>query len=79
MLYQLAEWFRKLSIIVVGVGCLVAFYTEAFADVPLNRRGKPKPPMAEQRLNYLLLIGAGVPGAVWAAVRTYHGKPPDWE
>jgi hypothetical protein len=79
MLYWLGEWFRKLSIILMIVGGLVAFFTEVFADVPLDRRGRPKPPMAVQRLNYLALIGAGVPGAAWAAIRTYHGKPPSWD
>jgi hypothetical protein len=74
VLDRLAEGFRKLSLILVGVGCLVAFYTEAFADIPVGRDGRPKPPLRVQRVNYLLLIGAGVPGAAWAFVRTVHGR-----
>ena len=79
MVSWLGEWFRKLSIILIIVGCLVAFFTEIFADVPLDRRGRPKPPMSDQRMRYLALIVAGVPGGVWVAVRTWHGKPPDWD
>jgi hypothetical protein len=73
MLEQLADGFRKLSIVIILVGLLVVFYTEAFSDVPIGRAGRPKPPLAVQRRNYLLLIAAGVPGACWAVVRTARG------
>jgi hypothetical protein len=80
MLEQLAAWFRKLSVIVVLVGALVVFYTEAFSDIPIGRNGKLKPPMSTQRLQYLGLIALGVPGAIWTAVRAARGKRPDeWD
>jgi hypothetical protein len=80
MLYQLGEWFRKLSLIVVLVGLFVAVSTEVFADIPIGRNGRPKPPMREQRRNYLLLIGAGVPGAAWAIHRAATGRQrTPWE
>ena len=79
MRFWLGEWFRKLSMILIVVGCMIGFFTEVFADVPLDRRGRPKLPMSVQRLRYLALIVAGVPGGAWAAVRARSGKPPDWD
>lgn len=65
---------RKLSLVVVAVGLLVAFFTEAFSDVRAGKSGRPKPPIVEQRTAYLLLIGSGVPGLVWGLVRTARGR-----
>jgi hypothetical protein len=80
MLAQLTTIFRKLSFVAVGVGLLVAFNTEAFADIPVGRAGRPKPPLATQRLHYLLLVGAGIPGVLWALVRTVRGRQrTPWE
>ncbi len=73
MLWQIGEWFRRFSAILVGVGLLVALFTEIFADAPIGRGGRPKPPIETQRLRYLLVIGAGVPGSVWWAVRSALG------
>lgn len=78
MLEQLANGFRKLSLIVVLVGFLVAFYAEAFSDIPIGRGGRPKPPMAQQRLTYGLLIAAGIPGAIWSIVRAARGSQRTW-
>jgi len=74
MLERITEGFRKLSFILILVGVMVAFFTEVQADIPLDRRGRPKPPMADQRLRYLLVMAAGVPGAAWAVIRTLRGK-----
>ena len=79
MLERLADWFRKFSLILVGVGLLVAFFTEVFSDVPIGRGGRPKPPLSTQRLRYLAVIGVGVPGTVWMVVRAAHGKPTTWD
>ena len=80
MFALIAEWFRKLSLIVLGVGVLVAFYTEAFADIPIGKDGRPKPSMTRQRLQYLLVVGAAVPGVAWATVRTVRGQQRNpWE
>jgi hypothetical protein len=77
---QLGEWFRKLSLIAILVGLLVAFYTEAFSDIPVGRTGRPKGPLSEQRLSYCLVIAAGVPGAAWAIIRTVRGQQrTPWE
>ena len=66
--------------ILILVGILVAFYTEAFADVPIGRGGRPKPPIGRQRLHYLLVIGAGIPGTVWALLRVVRGRQRNlWE
>ena len=68
MLAQLGEVFRKISFVVIVVGLLVVIYTEAFADIPVGRSGRPKRPLAEQRRDYCLVTAAGIPGAVWAVV-----------
>jgi hypothetical protein len=74
----MSDWlgakFRKLSWVVVLVGCLVTFDTLVFADVPTDRRGRPKPPLGRQLLQTGAVIAAGRPGSVWAAVRTSRGR-----
>jgi hypothetical protein len=80
MLGQLASWYRKLSLAVIGVGLLIAFFTEVFADVPVGRSGRPKPPIGVQRIEYLLMLGAGVPGVAWGVVRAARGQQrTPWE
>jgi hypothetical protein len=79
MLENLADGVRKFSLILIGVGLLVAFWTEAFSDIKIGRDGKPKPPMRVQRLQYLAVIGAGVPGSIWMLSRAANGKPPSWD
>jgi hypothetical protein len=74
MLERIGDAFRKLSFVIIGVGLRVAFYSEVFADIPIGRDGRPKPPMAVQRRNYLLVLGAGVPGVFWAVIRTVRGQ-----
>src|SRR5262249_39871146 len=53
----LAGTYRKLSWVALLVGGLVTFSTLLFADIPLDRRGQPKPPLGWQ----LLQAGAGPP------------------
>jgi hypothetical protein len=80
MLGQLASWYRKLSFVVIVLGLLIAFNTEIFADVPVGRGGRPKPPIGVQRIHYLLILGAGVPGAAWGLVRAARGQQrTPWE
>jgi hypothetical protein len=79
MSHLIGGWVRKLSVVAVVVGVLVAFFTEAFADVKIGRDGRPKPPIARQRLHYLLMIGGGLPGAVWAFARSSRREPSDWD
>jgi hypothetical protein len=74
MLELTGFYFRRLSFAFLLVGLLSAFYTEAFADIPIGRGGRPKPPLSKQRLSYLCVLGAGVPGICWATARTLRGK-----
>jgi len=80
MLYQIADWSRKLSLIVVLVGCLAGFFTEITSDVPIGRNGKPKGPLWKQRATYCILIATGIPGLIWAIYRTATEKQKTlWE
>jgi len=80
MLELLGGWIRKGSLAIVAVGLLIAFWTEAMADIPVGRDGRPKPPMAQQRLYYGLLLSAGIPGVVWGVVRAIKGNQrTPWE
>lgn len=78
MLDQLTDWFRKLSLILLLVSGLVVAYTEAFSDIPIGRHGRPKPPIARQRMNYAILIAVALPGSIWAIVRTIRGQQRTW-
>jgi hypothetical protein len=69
MLDQLGETFRKLSIALCFVGALTTFYALAFADIPVGRDGKPKPPLRVQLLQTGAIFAAGLPGVVWGFVR----------
>jgi hypothetical protein len=80
MFEQLGTWFRKFSFTVIVMGLLIAFFAEAFADIPVGRRGRPKPPLRVQRIEYLSILGAGLPGAVWGLVRAARGQQrTPWE
>jgi hypothetical protein len=80
MLERIGELFRKISLILLPVALLVAFYTEAWSDVPVGRRGRPKPPIGEQRRDYVILLAAAVPGSLWAFIRMARGKQTSyWE
>jgi hypothetical protein len=74
MLEQVGDWFRKLSFIVIVVGLLVAFWTEALIDIPVGKFNHRKPPAYVQRLEYGLLLASGIPGAAWAVARTVRGR-----
>jgi hypothetical protein len=74
MVSLLGPLFRKLSMVVAVVGLLACFYTEAFADVPIGRRGRPNPPIAVQRLSYMGVNIASLPGTAWAVMRTVRGQ-----
>jgi hypothetical protein len=80
MLGQLGSAFRKLSGVIVLVGVMVTFYTLLFAGVPTDRRGRPKPPLAEQLLSTLAVVAVGLPGVAWGVVRATRGKQrTPWE
>lgn len=80
MFAQLGSNYRKLSAVLCLVGVLVTFYTLAFADVPLNRVGKPKPPLWVQLLQCGALFAAGLPGVVWGIVRAARNQQrTPWE
>jgi hypothetical protein len=74
MLEQVGGVIRKLSFVVLVVGLLATFYTEAFIDIPTDKFGRRKPPAWVQRVEYGLLLAAGVPGAAWAVARTVGGR-----
>ena len=74
MLERLGELFRKVSLILLPIALLVAFYTEIWSDVPIGRRGRLKPPIAEQRRDYLILLAAAVPGTLWTVIRMARGR-----
>lgn len=72
MLEQLGRGFRELPAALCVVGALVTFYTLAFADIPLNQFGKPKPP--------LRVFVAGLPGVIWGITRaTQNKQQTPWE
>ena len=74
LLFYFGPYVRKVGIVLAGVGLLIAFYTEAFSDVPVGRGGRRKPPIIEQRTAYILLIASGLPGLAWAVVRVARAK-----
>ena len=80
MLDRFGSLFRKLSGIVALVGVLATFYTLLFMDVPVDRRGRPKPPLARQLVTTGLVIAAGLPGVAWGVVRAVNGRQKTpWE
>ena len=74
MIDWLGDKFRKLSWVALAVGVLAAFYTLLFADYPLDRAGRPKPPLGWQLLRDGAVIASGVPGAAWGVVRAVRGR-----
>jgi hypothetical protein len=74
MLARLGEVFRKISIVLFPIALLIALRTEIWSDVPVGRGGRLKPPIAEQRRDYLVLLSAAVPGSLWAFVRMARGR-----
>lgn len=70
----LGEYFRKLSLILLLVSILVAISTEMWSDIPVGRGGRLKPPIAEQRSTYLILMAVSAPGILWAFIRLVRGK-----
>jgi hypothetical protein len=68
------------SAVLCFVGLLVTFYTLLFIDVPHDRAGKPKPPLAVQLLHCGYVFAAGLPGVAWGVVRAARNlqKTP-WE
>lgn len=80
MLERLLSLYRKLSGVACFVGALTTFFTLLFADVPLRRDGKPKPPLRVQLLQTGAIFAAGVPGVAWTLVRASRGKhDPPWD
>lgn len=80
MLENLGGTFRKLSAILCFVGLLTTFYALAFADIPLGRDGRPKPPLRVQLMQTGGIFVAGLPGVIWSVVRATQGKRRDtWE
>jgi hypothetical protein len=80
MLDQLASAFRKISGCVAAAGVMLAFYMVLFAGVPVDKRGRPKPPLDEQLLFAGLVIAVSLPGVIWGVVRAANGKQKTpWE
>lgn len=72
MLSQIGEWFRKASLTAIGVAFCLWIVTELMGG--LTSKTGPKKPIAEQRLNLLTFAAFGMPGGIWAVVRTVQGK-----
>jgi len=70
MFYQLGEWTRKVSMILVLVGCVGGFWTEVTSDVSVGKNGRKKAPLLQQRLTYCGIIALGIPGSLWSLYRT---------
>lgn len=80
MLDQLFSNFRKISGIVCLVGVIVTFYALAFAHIPFDKAGRPKPPMRTQLLQTGAVFAAGLPGVIWGVVRAVQNKQKTpWE
>lgn len=80
MLKRLAVVYRKLSAIACFVGALTTCYALAFAGIPVDRNGKPKPPLHVQLLQTGAILAAGVPGVVWTLTRASRGqRDPSWD
>ncbi len=79
----MTEWlagvYRMLSAIACFVGALTTFYALLFADIPVGRNGKPKPPLRVQLFQTGAIFAAGVPGVAWTLTRAARGKhDPPW-
>jgi hypothetical protein len=74
MLEQLGSTFRKLSVILCLVGLLAIFYTLGFANIALDRSGRPKPPLWVQLLQSGALFASGLPGVIWGITRAVQNK-----
>jgi hypothetical protein len=72
MFESLRSFCRKVSFASVAAGLLMAYFCEAFSDIP-GRAGRPKPPLARQRAAYLAVIGFGIPGVIWGLSRASKG------